>query len=70
MEIKKGKYRHFKGNVYELVAFARHSETLENMVVYRSVKNENDVWVRPFSMWQESVEFEGKIVPRFTYIEE
>lgn len=70
MEIKKGKYRHFKGNVYEVVAIAKHSETLEDMVVYRSLKNENDVWVRPLSMWLEAVEHEGKIVTRFTYIEE
>ena len=70
MEIKKGKYRHFKGNVYEVVAIAKHSETLEDMVVYRSLKNENDVWVRPLSMWLEAVEHEGRIVTRFTYIEE
>ena len=70
MEIKKGKYRHFKGNVYEVVAIAKHSETLEDMVVYRSLKNENDVWVRPLSMWLEAVEHEGRTVTRFTYIEE
>ncbi len=70
MEIKKGKYKHFKGNVYEVVAIGKHSETLDDMVVYRSVKNENDVWIRPLSMWEESVVFEGKTVSRFTYIEE
>ena len=70
MELKKGKYRHFKGNVYELVAIAKHSETMEDTVVYRSVKDENEFWVRPLSMWQEKVEYRGKIVTRFTYIEE
>ena len=70
MEIKKGKYRHFKGNIYELVSLARHSETLEDMVVYRSVTDENLVWVRPLSMWGELVEHQGRTVPRFEYIEE
>ena len=70
MEIKLGKYRHFKGNEYEVIAIARHSETLEDMVVYRSLKNESDVWVRPISMWCETVEKDGKTFPRFTLIEE
>ena len=70
MEIKIGKYRHFKGNEYEVVAIAKHSETLEEMVVYRSLKNANDVWVRPASMWRESVERDGKVVPRFQFIED
>jgi hypothetical protein len=70
MEIKIGKYKHFKGNEYEVVAIAKHSETLEEMVVYRSLKNANDVWVRPASMWRESVERDGKVVPRFQFIED
>ena len=70
MEIKLGKYKHFKGNVYEVIAIARHSETLEEMVIYRSVKNKNDVWARPASMWCETVERDGKIAPRFEFIEE
>ena len=70
MEIKLGKYKHFKGNVYELIAIAKHSETFEDMAVYRSVKCETDVWVRPLSMWCEKVEYQGKTVTRFTYIEE
>ena len=69
MEIKKGKYRHFKGNVYELVAIARHSETLEDMVVYRSPRD-GGVWVRPLSMWSEKVAFNGETVERFSYIGE
>lgn len=68
MEIKKGIYRHFKGGVYEVVDIALHSETLEEMVVYRSVEN-GKCWVRPASMWDETVEFEGKTVSRFTFIE-
>ncbi len=70
MKIKLGKYRHFKGNVYELVAIAKHSETLEDMVVYRSLEDEALVWVRPLSMWCETVEKDGKTVPRFTFIED
>ena len=70
MEIKLGKYRHFKGNEYVLLAIAKHSESLEEMVVYRSLKNSSDVWVRPLSMWCETVEKDGKTLPRFTFIEE
>ena len=70
MEIKIGKYRHFKGNEYEVLAIAKHSETLEDMVVYRSLKDASDVWVRPAFMWCETVEKDGKTVPRFAFIEE
>ena len=70
MELKKGKYRHFKGNVYELVCIAKHSETLEDMVVYRSLVDDGRTWVRPLSMWCEEVKHEGRSVLRFTYIEE
>lgn len=70
MEIKLGKYRHFKGNEYVVLAIAKHSESLEEMVVYRSLKNSSDVWVRPLSMWCETVEKDGKTLPRFTFIEE
>ena len=70
MEIKKGKYRHFKGNVYEVIGIAKNSETLEDMVVYRSVKDEGEIWVRPLSMWCELVSRNGESFPRFTYIEE
>lgn len=67
-EIKLGKYRHFKGNEYEVIALATHSETGERMVVYRALYGENGVWVRPASMWNERVERDGKVFPRFTYI--
>ena len=69
-EIKLGKYRHFKGMEYEVIALARHSETLEEMVVYRALYGEGGVWVRPAAMWQESVTRDGVTQPRFTYIGE
>ena len=68
MEIKKGRYRHFKGNEYEVIDIARHSETLEEMVVYRALYGEFGLWVRPASMWKETVERDGKTYQRFTYI--
>lgn len=68
-EIKIGKYRHFKGNEYEVLYIAKHSETLEDMVVYRALYGEHGVWVRPASMWNETVERDGKVFKRFTYIE-
>lgn len=66
--IKLGKYRHFKGNEYEVIAIAKHSETMEEMVVYRALYGEGQVWVRPASMWDESVERDGKTYKRFTFI--
>lgn len=68
MELKKGKYRHFKGMEYELIGVARHSETLEPMVVYRALYSEGGLWVRPASMWSEWVDREGYHGPRFQYI--
>lgn len=68
--MKKGIYEHYKGNKYELLHIAKHSETLENMVVYKALYGEGEIWVRPLSMWNEQVEIEGKSVPRFKLIEE
>lgn len=68
-EIKLGKYRHFKGNEYEVIAIAKHSETQEEMVVYRALYGDNETWVRPAAMWNERVERDGKTVLRFTYVE-
>ncbi len=65
---EKGIYRHFKGNKYQLLDVAKHSETLEEMVVYRALYGDGGVWVRPAYMWDEEVEFEGKTVKRFTYL--
>ena len=67
-EIILGKYRHFKGNEYEVVAIAKHSETTEDMVVYKALYGEGGLWVRPASMWNETVERDGKIFKRFEYI--
>ena len=59
-EIKIGRYRHFKGNEYEVLYLAKHSESLEDMVVYRALYGAHGVWVRPASMWNEIVERDGK----------
>ncbi len=67
-EIKPGHYRHFKGNEYEVIGLARHSETEEELVVYRALYGDFGLWVRPVSMWNETVERDGKISRRFTYI--
>ena len=69
-EIKIGRYRHFKGNEYEVLYLAKHSETLEPLVVYRALYGERGVWVRPASMWNEKVERDGQTYWRFTYIGE
>lgn len=65
-QIRPGRYRHFKGNEYEVLFVARHSETLEPMVVYRALYGEGGVWVRPASMWNETVVRDGKSFRRFT----
>ena len=67
-DIKLGKYKHFKGNEYEVIAIAKNSETLEEMVVYRALYGEGDLWVRPASMWNETVERDGKIYKRFEFL--
>jgi hypothetical protein len=71
--LKLGKYRHFKGKLYEVIGIARHSETLEELVVYRGLFNspefgQDALWVRPLSMFLEEVEVDGKRVKRFEYI--
>ena len=67
-EIRKGRYRHFKGNEYEVVGTAKHSETLEEYVVYKALYGEGGLWVRPASMWNETIERDGKTFRRFEYI--
>ena len=69
-EICPGRYRHFKGREYRVLCTARHSETLEPMVVYQALYGERGVWVRPAAMWGEQVEREGYSGPRFTYLGE
>lgn len=68
--IKPGRYRHFKGKEYEVLGVARHSETEEELVVYRALYGDFGLWVRPVSMWNETVERGGKTFRRFTYIGE
>ena len=68
MDIKLGKYRHFKGMEDEVIGIAKHSETLAPMVVYRALYGEGGLWVRPAEMWRETVTRDGVTQPRFTYI--
>ena len=67
-DIRPGRYRHFKGNEYEVLFTATHSETGEPMVVYRALYGEGGLWVRPASMWNETVERNGETFRRFTYL--
>lgn len=69
-DISVGKYRHFKGNEYEVLGVAAHSETLEPMVVYRALYGDGGLWVRPAAMWNDTVERDGVVYCRFTYIGE
>ncbi len=68
MEIKPGKYRHFKGGEYEVIGLAKHSETGEELVLYKALYGDKEMWVRPKGMFFEEVEVGGKKVPRFEYI--
>ena len=68
-EIQPGRYRHYKGNEYTVLGVARHSETLEELVVYRQEYGERGLWVRPAAMFAETVVVEGRIVPRFRPID-
>ncbi len=70
MEIRPGRYRHFKGNEYEVLGVGKHSETLEEMVIYRALYGEGGIWVRPISMWNETVERDGMTFQRFTRIDD
>ena len=64
-----GHYRHFKGNEYEVIGIARHSETTEPIVIYRALYNEGALWCRPAAMWNETIERDGKEFQRFKKIE-
>jgi len=68
--IKIGKYRHFKGNEYRVLYLAKHSETLEEMVVYHALYGDMGIWVRPASMWNETVMHNEGSLKRFEYIDE
>ncbi|HZX20262.1 MAG TPA: DUF1653 domain-containing protein [archaeon] len=66
--LKKGKYLHYKGKEYELIGVALDEKTHEELVVYRALYGENQLWVRPLKIFTETVEFDGKEVPRFKYV--
>jgi hypothetical protein len=68
--MKLGLYKHYKGNLYHVIGAARHSETLEEMVVYQRLYADYRLWVRPKAMFQEDIEHNGQVMPRFTYIDE
>ena len=70
MEIKPGRYRHFKGEDYQVLGVAVHSETGEELVVYRALYGAGGLWVRPAAMWTETVERNGMAEPRFSYLGE
>lgn len=67
--MKLGKYRHYKGNEYEVIGVANHSETLEKMVIYRALYDEGEIWVRPLSMWNDIIHTNGETVKRFEFID-
>ena len=66
--ITPGTYRHYKGNLYEVVDVATHSETEEQLVVYRALYGDRGLWVRPLAMFSETVEVDGQVVPRFAKV--
>ena len=68
--IQAGRYRHYKGNMYQVIGIAKHSETEEDVVVYRALYGECGLWVRPLDMFCENVEVKGKLIPRFELIQE
>ncbi len=68
--IRRGRWRHYKGNEYKVLGVARHSETEEWMVVYQALYGDGDVWVRPAAMWSETVVCDGVAVPRFAFVED
>ncbi|MCF0136945.1 MAG: DUF1653 domain-containing protein [Oscillospiraceae bacterium] len=70
MEIECGRYRHFKGREYEVLGMAHHSETEEEMVIYRALYGERGIWVRPADMWNDTVTRDGVSFRRFTKIED
>ena len=68
--LKLGKYRHYKGKEYEVIGVAKHSETLEDLIVYRALHGDYDLWARPLEMFFEEVEVNGVKTPRFKFISE
>lgn len=70
VEIKKGIYEHFKGGRYRVLEVGKHSETLEELVVYQALGDEGEIWIRPLDMFLEEVEVDGKMVGRFRRVED
>lgn len=68
MSIQKGRYRHFKGNLYEVIDVALSSETQEPFVVYRALYGDHGLWIRPQAMFEETIERDGKMLKRFQYV--
>lgn len=68
--IELGRYRHFKGSIYEVIALAKHSETEEEMVVYQALDGDQGIWVRPLKMWTEIITRNGEEITRFEKIKE
>jgi hypothetical protein len=68
--IKPGRYRHYKGQDYEVIGCARHSETEEELVVYRALYGDRGLWVRPIAMFTQQLSIDGKSVPRFSFLQE
>lgn len=68
-KLKLGKYKHYKGKSYEVIGIARHSETLEDLVIYKALYDQYDLWARPLKMFLEKVAVSGKKMPRFKYVE-
>jgi hypothetical protein len=67
--ITPGKYRHYKGKEYQVIGIAKHSETLEDLVLYKVLYGEGQMWVRPLKMFEEKVVVDGKKVPRFEFVD-
>jgi len=68
--LKKGRYQHFKGNYYEVVDLALHSETQDEQVIYRALYGDHGLWIRPLAMFTETIERDGKTMERFRYVGE
>ena len=70
MSVKPGVYKHYKGNLYEVICTAKHTETMEDLVVYKALYGERGTWIRPLCMFTENIELDGEAIPRFQFIEE